>query len=307
MKYKICKMHFSTGLHIGNGLLSDGNPVFLADTIFSALCHEALNIENGISKLVKYFREGSLKISDGLPYISEILYVPKPTTAIETENEGNSKEKKAFKKLKYVPVDKLCQFIKGNLDANKEKKILDTLGQYEMVQKASITYEAETVPYYVGIFQYQKNNGIYILIGYDSEEALQYIMLLLKGLSYSGIGGKRKSGYGKFSIEYQELTSEFKKRMELSKYNEFITLSFSLPVEKELEEVCRNSDFQLIKRSGFVSSCDYADTFRKKKDFFGLSAGACVSNVYSGKIYDVSGKGNHPVYEYAIPLFMGVK
>ena len=56
------------------------------------------------------------------------MYVPKPTTAIETENEGNSKEKKAFKKLKYVPVDKLCQFIKGNLDANKEKKILDTLG-----------------------------------------------------------------------------------------------------------------------------------------------------------------------------------
>ena len=40
MEYKICKLQFSTGLHIGKGMLTDGEPIFMADTFFSALCHE---------------------------------------------------------------------------------------------------------------------------------------------------------------------------------------------------------------------------------------------------------------------------
>lgn len=52
MEYKICKLQFSTGLHIGKGMLTDGEPIFMADTFFSALCHEALGISEGIEKLV---------------------------------------------------------------------------------------------------------------------------------------------------------------------------------------------------------------------------------------------------------------
>ena len=103
MEYKICKLQFSTGLHIGKGMLTDGEPIFMADTFFSALCHEALGISEGIEKLVHYCKSGKLKLSDGLPYIDDTLYVPKPMTTVETKEEGNSKVKKAFKKLKYIP------------------------------------------------------------------------------------------------------------------------------------------------------------------------------------------------------------
>ena len=55
MEYKICKLQFSTGLHIGKGMLTDGEPIFMADTFFSALCHEALGISEGIEKLVNSY------------------------------------------------------------------------------------------------------------------------------------------------------------------------------------------------------------------------------------------------------------
>ena len=38
----------------------------------------------------------------------------------------------------------------------------------------------------------------------------------------------------------------------------------------KIEKVCTEVQFQLIKRSGFVNSMTYADTFRKKKDFYGF-------------------------------------
>ena len=42
MKYIIYKLKFSTGVHFGNGTLDDTEYTFCADTLFSALCIEAV-------------------------------------------------------------------------------------------------------------------------------------------------------------------------------------------------------------------------------------------------------------------------
>lgn len=306
MEYKICKLKFLTGLHIGKGMLTDGEPIFMADTLFSALCQEALNISDGINKLVDYCQQGKLKLSDALPYIEETCYVPKPMMVIESKEEGNSKIKKAFKKLKYIPIDKMDDYVKGNLDAQLEKNKLETLGQYEMRQKASVSYEEDAMPYYIGSFHFTEGNGIYIIIGYEDDMVLDYISMLLRGLSYSGIGGKRSAGYGKFEMEFCELPEELKKRLKIKKYKKYISLGFSLPKVEEIEEICDTSEFQLIKRSGFISSNTYAATYQKKKDFYGFGAGACFEKIFDGDVFDVSIHGKHPVYRYAIPIFMGV-
>mgnify|MGYP000722354495 CR=1 FL=1 len=247
MEYKICKLQFSTGLHIGKGMLTDGEPIFMADTFFSALCHEALGISEGIEKLVHYCKSGKLKLSDGL-------------------------------------------------------------GKYEMTQKASISYEEglDALPYYIGSYHFSKNAGLYVIIGYEDTEAFQFISSLIEGLSYSGIGGKRTSGYGKFQAKYKNMDPQLKQRLNVNKYQKMMSLSISLPKDDEIEKVCTEVQFQLIKRSGFVNSMTYADTFRKKKDFYGFVAGSCFKIPYQGDIYDVSIYGKHPVYRYAIPIFMGV-
>ena len=34
MEYKICKLQFSTGLHIGKGMLTDGEPIYGGHILF---------------------------------------------------------------------------------------------------------------------------------------------------------------------------------------------------------------------------------------------------------------------------------
>lgn len=306
MNYKICKLHFKTGIHIGNGLLTGRESIFLADTLFSALCQEALQTPTGIEKIYQLCRNGQLKLSDALPFIENELYIPKPIFTINSEEEGNSIKKKAFKKLKYIPIDKLQKYMDGDLDAEKEVERFKKFGFYQMRANVMVKGKEDSEPYYVGVYQYNENNGVYICVAYQKEEDFEYFNLLLKALSLSGIGGKRSSGLGKFEIEVLECPSELKQRMDTTKYKRWMSLSLSMPKEMEMESVCVNANYQLIKRSGFVSSNSYASEFQKKRSFFGFAAGSCICNKYEGDIYDVSMHGNHPVYKYAIPLFMGV-
>src|SRR5699024_8982290 len=183
----------------GKGLLTDGEPVFYAVTLFSALCHEALKMAS-LARLLQYCGEGRLKLSDGMPFIQDELYLPKPLFRVETDEEGNSKVKKLFKKLKYIPVGKLEEYIQGNLDVQKEKEKYDSLGKFQMTQKVSVAREEEPEPYFVGSYHFQKDTGLYVIVAYDTEEVFEFLMELMRALEYSGIGGKRTSGYGKFQL-----------------------------------------------------------------------------------------------------------
>jgi CRISPR-associated protein Csm4 len=49
-----------------------------------------------------------------------------------------------------------------------------------------------------------------------------------------------------------------------------------------------------------------AERLEKKRDFYSFAAGSVFQNKFEGDIFDVSIKGNHPVWRYAKPLFMAV-
>lgn len=75
------------------------------------------------------------------------------------------------------------------------------------------------------------------------------------------------------------------------------------------DEILENGYVAVQKRSGFVSSENYsskmvnADGFVKKKDFFVFKAGSCFAKKFEGAIFNVSQRGAHKVYRYAVPLF----
>ena len=58
---------------------------------------------------------------------------------------------------------------------------------------------------------------------------------------------------------------QLKQRLNVNKYQKMMSLSISLPKDDEIEKVCTEVQFQLIKRSGFVNSMTYADTFGRRK------------------------------------------
>lgn len=311
MNYAIYKLIFSTGIHIGEGRLSKTRATFYADVLFSALCQEALKIsgEAGIEQLVNYVKTGKLCFSDSMPFIEDVLFLPKPMIKIEKE-DGDSSVKKQIKKLSYISADHYGDFIKGNLDVEKELKWMEAFGNVEV--RTRVNVRKDSGPYQVGVFHYgafsEKSAGVYIIIAYDENEVLDIVEELLYHVGDEGIGGKISSGLGKFEPVYMEVPQKLLQRLkDAPKYSHKITLSISLPKDDELEKALADASYGIILRSGFVSSYNYAEHFQKKRDLYCLRAGAYIKNLYTGDVYDVSVKGRHPVYRYAKPLFMGVE
>ena len=308
MKYKVYKMSFLTAVHFGTGTLESGEYTFYADTLFSALCQEACKQNISLcDKLCEYVFSDQLRLSDAFPYIGDTLYLPKPMMRIEKEhNSASSVLKKAYKKLKYIPVEEFEEYLKGEYDVLSKQNI-GNLGSYEAKTAVSIRGNEKTEPYRVGQYFFNEGNGLYFVVGYEREEAVLLLEKLLNSLSYSGIGGKRSSGYGRFKTEVRKVPESLEKRL-AGNAARYMTLSVSLPKEVELEEVMKDAEYVLCKRSGFVASETYAKEQMRKKDIFVFKAGACFRKKYDGDVYDVSSEGgNHPVYRYAKPLFVGVE
>lgn len=116
MKYKAYKLKFSTGVHFGKGTLEDTAYAFCADTLFSALCIEAVkDSTERLERLVQTAKAGKMLLSDALPYIEDTYYVPKPMCEIvhSQEDTGDSSKKKLYKKTEYIPYDCVEDYAEG--------------------------------------------------------------------------------------------------------------------------------------------------------------------------------------------------
>lgn len=308
MEYKIYKLAFQGEVHFGKQRLERCEYTFCADTLFSALCHETIKMgENTLDKLYTMVKEGRILFSDAFPYIGNTYFLPKPMKRIEVvENRGDSSDKKRFKKLKYIQASDFEAYLSGNYDI-KNAVSMDDLGKFNMKVSAAIRGEEVTMPYRVATFSFNENNGVYVIIGYKEKEDLFFIEEIFENLMFSGIGGKRTAGLGRFELETaRNFPTDILKRLN-SDGSMYMTLSVSLPKNDELENALNGAEYLLGKRSGFVSSDTYAKSQRKKNDLYVMLAGSCVKNKYEGDIYDVSEKGmGHQVYRYAKPLFMEV-
>ena len=95
MRYTIYKLSFPNGIHIGTGNLSSTEKVIHSDTLFSAMCIEALNMggEEELNRFVQMAKDNKLRISDAMPYIGDTIYLPKPM--IRTNQKQTSRLKKS--------------------------------------------------------------------------------------------------------------------------------------------------------------------------------------------------------------------
>lgn len=313
MKYKVYRLTFNAGVHFGKGRLEDTDYTFSADTLFSSMCIEAVKTsEDRLKNLVENVKNGNLIISDGLPYIGASYYIPKPMCDIkhkDDSNVGNSIIKKLYKNTRFIPADMLAEYINGEFSADIAEEFA-TFGKKYIKVSAAINGNDETVPYRVGQFFYNDNNGLYVIAGYKDDGIICEFEKLLTLVGFSGIGGERSSGMGRFTVEkvseedYQYSLSDLMTMLNTTS-DTYMTLSLSLPKDDELENVLKAARYKIIKRSGFVASSQYPE--KRKKDLYVLSAGACVTTKYKGDVYDVSSDSKyHAVYRYAKPMFMGV-
>ncbi len=309
MNYIAYKLAFNTGVHFGNNNLSDGEALFHADSLFSALCIEAVkNSETELDKMYSLFSNGSLSISDAFPFVKNTLFIPKPCCYIERKedkNTGSSEEKKRQKKLKYISVDNFDKYFTSELDTATELEKIKNLGSFYLKTSVEISRIEDSTPYGVGVYTFNKDCGLYVIVGYDNEDNLEWLSKYFEGLSYIGIGGKKSAGLGKFRLQPQDLPKSFTDRLSADS-SKYMLLSVALPTSSEMSVALENAEYSLIKRSGFISSNTYSNTFERKRDLFVFDVGSCFTEKFSGDIYNVARNGNHAVYKYAKPMWLGV-
>lgn len=319
MNCLLYQLRFNTPVHFGGSdsalSLYSSEDHFRADTLFSALCHTAMQIEgsNGLEKLLFLAKSGELLLSDSMPWSGDCFYLPKPFFTTQTTQELPAEKRKAIKKLAWIPADRFgeyCDALRTGVFFESETV---SFGKSSEITKAMVPEQRDARPYPVGLYQFREDCGLYFLAMCRKPDDAKWLSTLVEALGITGIGGKVSAGYGKFAVVnrialsdsahpglaglYQALTGTAQRS---------VLLTTSLPRDEELDRSLEGAGYQLVRRSGFVSSDTFAESPRKKQSQHFLAAGSVVQNRFFGDVYEIGTYGNHPVYRYSKPLFLGV-
>ena len=328
MNYCLCKLKFLTPLHTGDSerakSLDGSSMCFCADTLFSALCciADSHRGAEGAAELCRLAERGDLLFSDTMPFHHDTLFVPRPVLLpVEKRVVSDVSDIKAFKNLKYIPVEqlpKLVSYFNGVSDFSP-KDIFTDFGKSEARERVAIAGLDQPSPYTVGTFSFNEDCGLYFIMSAADVSILDSVLDLVKLLGVSGVGGKVSSGLGKFTLAEDEMFFSslddcfcFDNQIILlwemleNDYIQYMSITSSLPADGELDEAINGAFYTLKRRGGFVQSASFNTAAKKQTQFF-LAAGSLFSQKYHGELFNVYNGGAHKVYRYSKPLFLGVK
>lgn len=237
MEYKLYCLEFLTGVHFGSKNLDSTEITFHADTLFAALFQEALKMEKQ-KEFLNAVSEGRIVLSDAFPYIGKNYYIPKPMISVrvdDNEKQGNSRQKKMFKNLKYIPVNTVEAFINGTFPEELMED-MQYLGTNGMKVSVGIRGMEEPQPYRVSTYHFTDGSGLYIIAGMESEKDQECLDELFESLQYTGLGGKKSSGMGRFKCRVCDIPREMKEQL-TKKASMHLLLSTALPEDEELEDI----------------------------------------------------------------------
>lgn len=309
MRYVKFLLEFPNGYHASDFRLTSTNIKISSDVLFSALVHETNSLfgESGVKKFVNYFNEDKLRISDLFPFIGDELFVSKPLLSTKFEVEDIDYHK-SFKKIEFIPLKSLSKYNKTKFDLNHLKKKLSNMGNYNTSTKIKYQENGEHEIYSVTSYKFREGNGLYFIVAYEEDDVLVFLDEILYSLSFSGIGGKRTLGYGKFEYIYDSLDGIYTDYFSGGK-SYYILINTSVPTNNEInEELISNSSYKLVRKGGFTlaKSNSQSRTNFRKKDVYLFDSGSVFRDKFNGQIIDVGIGYDYPIYRYAFSMFMGV-
>lgn len=333
MMYYIFTLKFLTPVHFGDtangGSLDKFSLQCSADTLFAAFCNEAANKgSDAVETLVKKTVEGKIVFSSLFPYCRTVddlyFYLPKPLLKLEQDEQQSAK---SFEEIKQLATKLKKQKKSTYIRASQINSLLESGSsdrQFAVPEFAAplvagrvALREEKPLPYYVGSYVFSEHSGLYFILGVEHEEEFTLIKKLLLSLGYSGIGGKRSSGYGKFELADDELelfddggVYDDDTAIALMLYNEKSKYQMCLaPVCPKADElaVVKQGRYKLIKRGGFITSSAAKDNI-KRNSIYMLQEGSCFPERLCGQMLQQTVDGlAHDVYRDGIGMFVGLK
>lgn len=307
MKYKIYKMYFKAGVRCGTGKTESNSIEMPSDIIFSSLINEAAKIDEKILKeALDFFKERKILLSDAFPFLGDEYLLPKPLISFD-KNSGDSSEKKLYKKITHIPISYFSEYVKGNSDPQEILNKTENLGNTQIDTKIQKKLEGDNEIYNLSYFRFNKNNGLYFILGFEDEVCEKLFDDLIYSIAVTGIGGKKTSGLGKFQVVKKDLPREISNKINSEKAKMLLTSSMAR--EDELEKLDQDANYALIRRGGFIYSEDKEgskNTVKRKRTMYFFKAGSIFNKKFEGDIFRVDDGFIHPVYRYGIPMWLEV-
>lgn len=286
--------------HFGGGLLEQSQPTFTSQRLFSALFIEALKWGRA-DEFLDLAQSDSFHLSNAFFYYYG-FYLPKPIGYPYKEIlpqwsdiDKNIEQTKQIKTIDYLHHYDFDSFVKG--EAENLKELIDEKNSFYTTESLT-QVNVKQDPYRVGAIYYADEVSLAVIATKD-----EFVLSLFESLQYSGIGGKRTSGMGRFTLSTEELEEDFLKRVTTNTEHPVMLLNDSLPNSEELEQALIGSHYELKRSSGFAYS-ESIDRYYRKQDIYEFSAGSTFKRTFNGKIIDAAPDDfPHPVWHYARPLF----
>ncbi|NLV49922.1 MAG: type III-A CRISPR-associated RAMP protein Csm4, partial [Clostridiales bacterium] len=147
----------------------------------------------------------------------------------------------------------------------------------------------------------------YFVLQCEDEQNKKTVDSAMESLSYTGIGGKKTSGFGKFSFTASPLEpGDVLHDLLTRQSSKYMLISLLHPKAEDIRGIKETGSYQIIRRGGFIYSDDHGDEMVKKNDLHVFNSGSCFGEKYHGEVASVSNGGSHPVYRYAKGFYMGV-
>ena len=334
MSYVIYPLYFDTAVHFApsgrGGRLDEACMEYTADALFGALCTElaAAGEQVMLTRLMDSVETGGLRLSDLLPWQRRTsdravaLFLPRPVLRIERSVRAqredyrttcaNATLRKKQKNLKYLRASRMQDYIRAMESGTpfEDNDFDGDFGTLSLRQRVN-TRGTEPLPYYVGQFTFADGAGLYLLAQIQDEALIPWLHRLLTWLGMAGIGGKRTSGCGKFTVDevirLDENPVDDAAALGAMLAEESapwqIALAPVLPAADDLAAVKKGA-YRLRRAGGFISYP--AHVAEKKNSVYLLDAGSCFPARIGGTCGTLGTHDGHPVLRYGYGLYAGV-
>lgn len=294
--FQIYKLKFKHA-HFGQGLLETSSANFSVERIFSALVIESIQLDV-LDEFIQLSSQKDFTMSDALFYSNQ-LYLQKPigypkiVDELRELKEGRKRVKQT-KKLSVIPFSRFDDYCEGKIDDLSE--LLELEKQMTVIE---YTTKVGENPFRVGVTHYNKD--VYLAIIAPKN---QLLLKLFESLQFSGLGGRRSTGFGQFELSIEELSKEFSSRIKVKSDKPVMLLNTALPTYDTIEKAMEDASYLLVRSGGFAYSTATKQNIRKK-DLYKFKAGSTFKSSFEGEIIDVAPKDfPHPVYNFAKPMFL---
>lgn len=291
---KICKLHFTAPLHIGDRKNDDygiSQRTITSDTMYAAMT--AVLAKTGVSLPA----DGDLgfTISSLFPYYQEsatspsVYFFPQPLQA-QMPHLKELGERKKVKKVKWLDTQYYERVLNGvRLFDNSREDIGSIHGEYlskadvpsdfiksQVIQRVKLEsriWEGNSEPYYVDRVSFRDYAGLYFIVEGNTNLLEKAITLL----SLEGIGTDRNVGNGFFDYKMAELNVQLP-----ANANHAVSLSLMIPESKEQFEALVNSNlvaYDIERRGGWITSYPF-QTLRKNA-IYGFTSGSVLARKIS--------------------------